>query len=158
MPPEERALLVPAIWEGCRHDLPTSIRFLFICELESGLRCRRWFPEVKQNMDLAGAHNDVLCLELWREGLITDSKFWRDSEQWKAWRVLFQKRPDIGTMIAARAFTRIVYKNKLDDATEIWRIGVEDNVNGILYLMKIDCLTEDMLRETGRRETSRKNK
>jgi hypothetical protein len=155
MPQEERALVPTAIWEGCGRDMNTAVRFLCICDVESSMRCRRWFPQVKQNMDLAGTHNQVLCLELYREGLITDSKYWMSSKQWAAWSILFKKRPDVGTMIAARAFTRIVYKNSLDDSTEIWRWGNPCNVNGILYLMQVKSLEKQMM--LGQRATARKN-
>src|SRR5579859_2970795 len=97
MPIEERQVLPAAIYEGTAHDIKTACTFLAMCQLESGMKCRKWYPEVMQNMDCAGTHNDVLCLELYREGLITDSKKPQKSRQWPLWRKFFQQRPDVGT-------------------------------------------------------------
>ena len=133
MPLEERQLLPVAIYEGCHEDLTVAYTFTAICQKESGMKVRRWYPEVKPCLDAAGTHNSLLCLELYREKFITDNWRWRKSLQWPAWYKLFQERPDIGTLIAARAFYRIVEKCGLENAIEIWNMGHVGTPVGMKY-------------------------
>ena len=150
MPQEELQLLPVAIWEGSAHDLRTACTFTAMCQLESSMKVRKWFSDVKPNMDCAGTHNDVLCLELYREGLITDSKRPNKSRQWWLWRKFFQQRPDVGTMIAARAFTRLANRFGLDKTVQMWKTGKVGNVNGILYLMQVKTLRAEMMKKCRR--------
>lgn len=144
MPLEEKALLPVAIFQGTHRDLKVAYTFTSMCQLESGLKVRKWFPLVKPNMDCSGAHNDLLCQELYREGFITDSKHWKHSKQWLSWRKLFQQRPDIGTMVAAKAFSRLADKFGLDNAVQMWKTGKTGTVPGLNYLMQVRALREEM--------------
>ena len=146
MPIEERYLLPIAIYQGVHRDFKVACTFTAISLCESGMKCRKWFPNVKQNMDCCGTHNETLCLELWREHLITDSKHYRKSRQWKLWRKLFQKRPDIGTMVAAEAFSRLADKHGLEKAIQLWKTGRTGTVPGILYAMQVDTLRDGMMK------------
>lgn len=145
MPAEERASLPVAIYIGTAKDLKTASTFTGICQVESQMKVKHWFPDVHQNMDAAGTHNNTLCLELWREGLINDSRDWRKSRQWVLWRRLFQQRPDIGTMFAARAFTRLADSYGLENTVQIWKTGKVGTVPGILYKMEVDNLRNEIL-------------
>jgi hypothetical protein len=144
MPLEERQLLPVAIYEGVHHDRLTAFTFTGMCQIESGMKVRRWYPDVKPELDAAGTHNDLLCLELHREKLVTDSWRWRKSKQWPQWYKLFQQRPDVGTMIAARAFSRIVNECGLDNAVQIWKTGKVGTIRGLVYLMKVKQLRGEM--------------
>lgn len=145
MPLEEKQLLPVAIYEGVHQDFKAACTFAAICQYETSLKIRHWYPEVKPNMDGAGTHNDLLCLELYREGLITDSKKWKKSRQWHNWRKLFQERPDIGTMISARAFSRLADKIGLDRAIPVWKTGRTNTVPGLLYAMQVKSLRAEMM-------------
>ena len=144
MPLDEQRIFPIAIYQGVHGDFKTACTFTIMCQLESGMKCRKWFLDVKQNMDCAGTHNDLLCLELYREGLITDSKYWRNSRQWRGYRKLFQQRPDIGTMVSAKAFSRLADKVGLENAIQTWKTGRTGTVPGILYEMQVDTLRSEM--------------
>lgn len=146
MPLEEKALMPIAIWQGSGHDLKNAATLSWMAVLESQLRVRKYFPYAKQNMDLLGTHNDVLCLELWREGYITDSKEWKKSKQWPMWRKLFQQRPDIGTYFACKAFVRLADRFGLDNSVQMWKEGKTGTIPGLLYLMKVRCGRKDMMK------------
>lgn len=148
-PVEERRLLPPAIYIGVNRDKHLAEVFFNISILESGLKVRKWFPKVKQNMDTAGSHNAVLCSELYYEGLITDIKkpaSWKKSKQWLLWRKFFQQRPDIGTMFAARWFHRLVCWHGERWAIQAWKCKPE-TVNGLIRKMQVTCLTTAMCRQ-----------
>lgn len=134
-----------AIWEGSGRDFKNATTLTWMAICESQLRVRKWFPYAKQNMDILGTHNDVLCLELWREKKITDSKYWRKSQQWIAWRKFFQERPDVGTLIACRAFVRLADRFGLDNAVQMWKEGHTGNLPGLLYLMQVRWGRQQML-------------
>ena len=105
--------------------------------LESSKKVRKYQPQVRQNMDYLGTHNVCLFAQLRREGLIWDAKTWQTSAQWQAWRQLFQERPDIGTLYAARHFLHLKRKVGRDRAVELWKAGKSGTVPGLLYLMRV---------------------
>ena len=142
---DEMAVLPNAYWEGSGHNVEMACTLASIGQVESSQKVRAWYPHVKPNMDTMGTHNDCLCLELYREGLITDSKRWRNSHQWAKYRRIMQSRPDFGTLIASKAFVRLSNKFGQENAIQMWKTGHVGTVPGLEYLMQIKAIKAKMI-------------
>ena len=127
---EEKDELRVAIWEGCHHDLAVAHYALCIGARESSLKVRKWCPEVKNRTDYMGAHYNVLWAELRKTGILGENP--------KAWKDFLKDRPDVGTYLACRWFSRIVEAHGLKDAVEIWNDGETGTEKGLKYRASVE--------------------
>ena len=120
-----------------QHDqFEVSYALAGMCMMESSLKVRKYFPEVKQNMDYLGAHNNLLKRGL---GELLDI-----NHPWLYWKKRFQDQPEEGTAIAVKVFKRLVEKNGLDNAVQLWKVGKVGTVRGLEYLMQVKALAEEV--------------
>lgn len=122
------------ILDGSHGNVFLASSFSGICVKETGLKIRKFNPEVKQNMDLAGTHNNVLLQQLHRECLILDKSDWRNNQEWMYWRRFFQKHPEFGTYHSAKHFRHLCKNRKVDNVIQIWKVGRTGTIPGLTYL------------------------
>lgn len=132
MPQDAQDKLAKAIWYGSGENKHIAFTLTAMCMLESSFKVRKYFPEVKNNMDYLGAHNDLLFEQLKFENYIVDAKTWRKSGHWRTWRKTFQREPELGTMYACKAFARKVPGwGGTDEAVQCWKCGKVGAVRGL---------------------------
>lgn len=146
MPIEAQLDLGKSIWYGSNEKLHIALTLSSMCALESSMKVRKYNPEVKNNMDYLGTHNDLLFEQLKHEDYIVDAKSWRKSNHWKNWRKTFQSNPELGTHYACKAFVRKSVKwGGIDEACEYWKCGKVGSVRGIEYLMQVKAVRMELL-------------
>lgn len=111
-----------------------------MCMMESSLKVRKYFPEVKQNKDYLGIHNNLFIQELKKQGFINPK------DNWIYWKKRFQQSPEEGTAFGTKAFIRLVEKHGIDNAIMIWKTGKTNTVPGLEYLNSVKCLSKEMER------------
>lgn len=119
--PIQRYEFARAIYGGTGGNITACCYLGGIAVKETSLRMRKYQPEVKQNKDYLGAHNEVYFSELKAQGLIGDYRIKgksRGPNCWtpeaREWLTTLSDNPEFGTMLMSMWFMRLVRKNGMD--------------------------------------------